>query len=250
MNTARQTLIGLGLGGAIVAGWLTMHVAGVFFWRPSPAGFMAAPLMMAAQSWLGAGLFIVAHDAMHGSLAPGRRRLNAVVGQVCLGLYAAFSFRTLNVAHHAHHRAPGSEADPDFHAERPASFAPWFLKFFRTYFGWREFGAVTAVLALYLFVFHRPPLNCILFWGLPAIGSALQLFVFGTWLPHRHGGAFADGHRARSLNYPWLGSLLTCFHFGYHLEHHLSPRTPWWALPRVRAQGVSAQRAHGAFTPG
>ena len=66
-------------------------------------------------------------------------------------------------------------------------FGPWFYRFFTRYFGWREFGIVTAVLVAYLFVFGASALNVALFWGLPAILSALQLFVFGTWLPHRHG---------------------------------------------------------------
>ncbi len=55
-----------------------------------------------------------------------------------------------------------------------------------------------------------------LFWGLPAIGSSLQLFVFGFSGPHRHEAdqpGFADKHNARSLPYGWIASLFTCFHF-------------------------------------
>lgn len=26
-------------------------------------------------------------------------------------------------------------------------------------------------------------------------------------------------------------SFLTCYYFGYHLEHHLYPNVPWWRLP-------------------
>ena len=67
--------------------------------------------------------------------------------------------------------------------------------------------------------------------------SSLQLFAFGTWLPHRRGEQpFADRHRARSSGFGWLASLLTCFHFGYHHEHHLWPGVPWWRLPRVRTR--------------
>jgi beta-carotene/zeaxanthin 4-ketolase len=78
--------------------------------------------------------------------------------------------------------------------------------------------------------------NVLLFWALPALLSALQLFTFGTYLPHRPAPpGFADRHNARSNDYPWLVSLLTCFHFGYHHEHHLSPGTPWWRLPTLRA---------------
>ena len=241
ISRARQTTIGLGLAFAIVGTWGALHVWGVFF---QPLGWPAvaiAPILILAQSWLSAGMFIVAHDSMHGSLAPGRPRVNAVIGQICVGAYAAFSYRRLNVCHHQHHRSPGSAQDPDFHAERPEDFGPWFFCFFTRYFGWREFALVTAVLSLYLYVIKANPLNVALFWGLPTIFSALQLFVFGTWLPHRHeasGPDFVDEHHARTIPMPWIASLLTCFHFGMHHEHHLSPNTPWWRLPEARREAL------------
>jgi beta-carotene ketolase (CrtW type) len=241
VSPVRQTAIGLTLALLIVGGWLTLHVWGVFFQSLSWPAVAVAPLLILAQSWLGAGMFIVAHDSMHGSLAPGRPRLNAAIGQLCVGAYAAFSYRTLNVCHHQHHRAPGSAADPDFHADRPEAFGPWFVAFFTRYFGLRELLIVMAVVAVYLFVLKANPLNMMLFWGLPAIVSALQLFVFGTWLPHRHeksGAGFIDHHNARTLPMPWILSLLTCFHFGLHHEHHSSPTTPWWRLPSLKAQPV------------
>jgi len=240
MNASRQTAIGLSLAFLIVGGWLALHVWGVFFQRLSWPAIALAPLLILTQSWLGAGMFIVAHDAMHGSLAPGRPRLNAAVGQFCVGAYAAFSFRKMNVCHHQHHRAPGTAEDPDFHAERPEAFLPWFYGFFIRYFGWREFGIVTAVLVAYL-ALGASVANLVLFWALPAVLSALQLFVFGTWLPHRHtaGEGFADHHHARTLPMPWIASLLTCFHFGMHHEHHLTPSAPWWRLPEVRRTSVA-----------
>lgn len=239
MTVTRQTTIGLTLAALILGGWLSLHVWGIFFQPLTGAALFAAPVLILVQSWLGAGIFIVAHDAMHGSLAPGRPRLNAAVGQACVGAYAAFSYRSLNTCHHQHHRAPGSGADPDFHADRPDAFLAWFYAFFTRYFGLREFAIVTAVLAAYLFILNANPLNLMVFWGLPAILSALQLFVFGTWLPHRHehhSPAFTDRHNARTLPMSWTMSLLTCFHFGLHHEHHLSPNTPWWHLPQVRAE--------------
>jgi len=43
-----------------------------------------------------------------------------------------------------------------------------------------------------------------------------------------------DPHHALSSNFPpWL-SLLTCYHFGYHREHHEAPGVPWWRLPELR----------------
>jgi beta-carotene ketolase (CrtW type) len=104
---------------------------------------------------------------------------------------------------------------------------------------------VTAVLIAYLLI-GASVANLALFWGLPAILSALQLFVFGTWLPHRHtqSDGFADHHQARTIPMPWIASLLTCFHFGMHHEHHLTPSAPWWRLPEVRRETLKrASRA-------
>ena len=241
--TARQTAIGLALAAGVLGGWVTLHVYGVFFYAPEGGGWAAASLLVAAQTWLGVGLFIVSHDAIHGSLAVGRPGVNGAVGRLATALYnPGFRYVRLERNHHAHHRGPGGAEDPDFHPGRPRAYAAWFLRFFRGYFGWPEFARLTVVLCVYLFVFRVRPLNLALFWGLPAIQSALQLFTFGTWLPHRHtDDAFVDGHHARTVSFGWLLSLLTCFHFGYHLEHHRSPGTPWWALPRRRATGL----AHG-----
>lgn len=237
MTRARQTIVGLSLAVLILGCWLTVHVWGVFLQPLEGPALLAAPFLILTQSWLGAGMFIVAHDAMHGSLAPGRPRINAVVGQICVGAYAAFSYRKLTVCHHQHHRAPGTADDPDFHADRPEAFLPWFYSFFTRYFGWREFSIVTAVLITYLLI-GASVANLVLFWAVPAILSALQLFVFGTWLPHRHtqGDEFADHHHARTIPMPWIASLLTCFHFGMHHEHHLTPSAPWWRLPEVRQE--------------
>ncbi len=232
---ARQTAIGLGLAAAVVCAWTGLHLYGVFAYRWSPLSVVTAPLLVLVDCWLGAGMFIVAHDAMHGSLAPGRPRLNRAVGQLCLGLYAAFPYSLLARKHHAHHRHSGGEGDPDFHTGRPREFVRWYLKFFREYFGWRQLALITAVYLVYRFVFGAGMVNCLVFWALPSIGSSLQLFTFGTWLPHRQDDAgFTDRHNARSQDYPWLASLFTCFHFGYHLEHHHSPQTPWWRLPAYR----------------
>lgn len=234
MSAIRQTAVGLVLAGLIIGAWLTLHVWGVFLHRWTAIDWIRAPLLIALQAWLGTGLFIVAHDAIHGSLAPSWPRLNASVGQACVGLYAAFSFRRLAKAHHRHHAAPGTADDPDFLADNPRAFVPWFAAFFRRYFGWPEFALVTLVLVAYL-ALGAAPLDLAAFWGLPAILSALQLFVFGTYLPHRRGEAFADAHNARSLDYPWLGSLAACYHFGRHHEHHLHPGAPWWRLGSLRA---------------
>lgn len=230
-----QTAVGLALAGAILAAWLSVHVVGLLL-VPSrwPDVLLGLPLM-AIATWLDVGLFIVAHDAMHGSLAPFRPSLNRWAGRVALALYAGFSFDRLLPKHHAHHRHAGTADDPDFDTDHPDRFWPWYGRFMWGYMGWREATTVPLIL-LGLVVLGVHPVNAVLFWGVPALLSSVQLFYFGTYRPHRHEeDSFADRHRARSSPYGWWLSLLTCFHFGYHHEHHDSPATPWWRLPAVRA---------------
>ncbi len=234
----RDTRVGLALAAAIVAGWAALLWAALVHWRwdlPGAASVLLAPPVIALQSWLGAGLFIVAHDAMHGTLAPTRRRLADAIGRVALLLYAGFSYDRLRPAHHAHHRHPGTPLDPDFDAAHPARFWPWYLHFVRTYFGWRQLAVLAAFFWGAVALGVAIP-NLLAFWALPAILSSLQLFRWGTYLPHRHEPApFADAHRARSDPRGTLATLATCFHFGLHHEHHLRPDVPWWRLPAVRA---------------
>jgi beta-carotene ketolase (CrtW type) len=216
--------------------WLATHIHGVFLqrWRPG-AGLLAVPLLILLQSWLNVGLFIIAHDCMHGSLAPFRPGLNRSVGRIALFLYAGFSFDRLIGKHFAHHRHAGTALDPDFSEDHPDQFWPWYIGFMREYFGWREFGVLTAILGIYLALLGASVANILAFWALPALLSSLQLFYFGTYLPHRRGEEpFADHHQARSNEFSWLVSLLTCFHFGYHHEHHARPHVPWWQLPSAR----------------
>ena len=226
---------GLLLAGAIGAGWVAIHIAGIFFWRWSAATALLAIPVVLVQAWLSTGLFIIAHDCMHGSLAPGRPRLNAVVGTLCLGAYAALSYPALYPKHHEHHAAPGTAADPDFHPGEPRRALPWFVRFFRGYYTHGQIGRITIAAVAYMLL-GASLLNIVVFWAIPAVLALLQLFVFGTYLPHREEDApFVDRHRARSARIGPVLSLITCFHFGgYHHEHHLSPGTPWWRLPRYR----------------
>ena len=232
----RQALVGVSLALAIVAAWTAAHVVPIFLidWAATPL-WVAVPFV-AVETWLFVGLFIVAHDAMHGSLAPGRPAVNRGLGRLALFLYCGFAYDRLLPEHHKHHRRPGTALDPDYDPDHPDRFLPWFLRFLRHYFGVRELLTLAAMMAAYAWLFS-PPLRALMaFYALPAVLSAFQLFYFGTYRPHRLEEAeFADEHRARSDGFPWLVSLLTCFHFGYHHEHHVTPTTPWWRLPAARA---------------
>jgi beta-carotene ketolase (CrtW type) len=239
-----QAAVGLSLAACVIAAWAATHVYGVFFYEWGPHSIVTAPALIALNCWLYVGLFIIAHDCMHGSLVPFRPSWNKIVGQLCLLLYAGFEFGRLNRKHHLHHRYSGTPEDPDYDAVPPHGFLHWYWSFFTEYFGWRQFVFLAAVSALYMFVLGVNYANLLAMWALPAILSSLQLFTFGTYLPHRPGAQpFEDGHRARSNDWGWLASLLTCFHFGYHHAHHLTPGVPWWRLPREhakRAAGTSS----------
>ena len=235
MSRARQTAIGLLLAAAIIASWLTAHVVAVFFVELSGRGLLVAPALVLLQCWLSVGLFIVAHDCMHGALAPGRPALNRSIGRLALLLYAGFSFGRLSPKHFDHHRHAGTGADPDFDEDHPDRFWPWYRRFIRQYLGLRELCVIAAGVAVYLLLLGASLANLLLFWAAPAILSSLQLFLFGTYLPHRAGEEpFADRHRARSNGFGPGLSLLTCFHFGYHHEHHRSAGS--------RHQGVAGER--------
>lgn len=231
---ALQRVAGLTLAALIVGAWATLLALALFVVRLDGGNPLPALPLVAALTWLDVGLFIVAHDAMHGSLAPGRPRLNRALARLCLALYAGFALAPLARRHAQHHRHPGTADDPDFHPA-PRRFWPWYLAFMRRALGWREVVAPVSIFLLLTLGLHAPLANVLLFWALPALLSSLQLFAFGTWLPHRLADdGFADAHRARSSRWaPWA-TLLACFHFGYHLEHHLRPDAPWWRLPAMR----------------
>ncbi|MCW2317361.1 beta-carotene ketolase (CrtW type) [Rhodoblastus acidophilus] len=234
---ARQSWIGLTLAGALIAAWVALHVFAV--WRLDAVGHpFTALACLLGLTWLSTGLFIVAHDAMHGSLAPAWPKINVAVGALALRLYAGFSFRRLVVKHRLHHLAPGTDDDPDFARAGPLL---WYLAFMRRYFGWREFLTVTAAVIAYQWLLgDRWPY--VAFWSIPSILASFQLFWFGTYLPHRPGPEpFVDRHNARSPRMSAGASLLTCFHFGgRHHEHHLFPGLPWWRLPAAPAERTRA----------
>jgi beta-carotene ketolase (CrtW type) len=233
-------VIGLALAVLVAGSWLGIHFYAMFVFELSWASLPHALVMAVAQVWLSVGVFIICHDAMHGSLAPGRPRLNAAIGGTLLALYAGFGWKRMRDAHFTHHKLSGHKGDPDFDEEHPSNFLQWYWTFFKRYFGWQSLVYVHTVVGLYWFVFDIPFVQIFVLYGAPALLSSLQLFYFGTYRPHHHdaGAPFADWHNARSNDFGTLASLATCFHFGYHLEHHRAPQVPWWALPAAKRAGV------------
>jgi len=238
-----QTGIGLFLAALVAGGWLGIHFYSMFVFELNWASLPLALGLAAVQVWLSVGVFIVCHDAMHGSLAPGLPRLNSAIAAPLLMLYAGFGWKRMRDAHFTHHKLSGRKGDPDFAEETPSDFFAWYWTFFKRYFGIRSLVFVHAVVGLYWFVFEIPFIQIFVLYGAPALLSSLQLFYFGTFRPHHQSDKkpFADRHNARSNAFHPLASLFTCFHFGYHLEHHRQPDVPWWALPAAKRAGVGAE---------
>jgi beta-carotene/zeaxanthin 4-ketolase len=235
VTPAAQSRIGVALALLIMTAWLAVHVAGIFFLDALPA--WRSLLLVIVQTWLSVGLYIVAHDAIHGSLWPTHRNGNDLIGRIAVWLYAGFAFAPLASKHRFHHAHPGSAEDPDFAPETPGQILPWYGRFMRTYLTGGQAMVMLLRVAVYIALGARLE-NIVLFFALPGLLSSFQLFYFGTYLPHRHPAhappSFADHHNARSNEFGYAGSLLSCFHFGYHHEHHLHPSAPWWRLPAMR----------------
>lgn len=200
-----------------------------------------APLAILWQTFLYTGLFITAHDAMHGSAFPAHRGVNDALGTLAVILYALFSFEKLHTEHWEHHRHPASADDPDFHDGAHPGLVRWYLHFLKHYVGWVQIAGMAVVFNILLHWVGIAEIDLALFWVAPSLLSTVQLFYFGTYLPHREeASGYADEHRARSNDFGTVLSFLTCYHFGYHWEHHAYPGVPWWRLPRVRRERNAA----------
>ena len=224
-------------------GWL-VSLAGLLSWDLTatqlarPSVWLALFFGVVGRTLLQTGLFIVGHDAMHGVLWPHWRYGNALLGRIALGLYAALPYQACCRNHQHHHLFTASAADPDFHGDPAAGAIAWYARFMAGYLTWGQMGQLlTGWTVLALIACRLAPfawLNVLLFCTVPLLLSSLQLFVFGTYLPHRGQRLPQRRPHADSLELaPWL-SLLACFHFGYHREHHEAPTLAWFELPAQR----------------
>jgi beta-carotene ketolase (CrtW type) len=233
-TTRRDSFKGIIIATVILCAWLwhlwtalTLPLASVH-----PA-FIAAMLVL--QTFLYTGLFITAHDAMHGSVCRHYRRLNTAIGFVAVTLYALFSYKKLWFKHWEHHRHVATpNADPDFHDGEHTGVVRWYAHFLLTYISWQQLVGMALVFNILTRFMGLAVENVLLFWVFPALASTVQLFYFGTYLPHREPeDGHHNAHRSNPNNWHVLWSFLACYHFGYHYEHHDSPATPWWKLPAL-----------------
>lgn len=233
--TTTETHAGYAVAAAIAGTWLAIHFGGIFAYPLHGANWLIAVPIVALQTWLSTGLFITAHDCMHGSFAPERPGLNRTVGRAALMAYAGLDYDRLLPNHFAHHRHVGTADDPDFAVDSPRAPVRWLTSFFRAYYSHWQIVRIVVVLSVYQLL-GASLVSIFVFWAVPALLALLQLFYFGTYLPHRHEDApFADRHNARSTAFGPIASVLTCFNFGgFHHEHHLHPHVPWFRLPATR----------------
>lgn len=202
----------------------------------NPANFSAwlIPPAILWQMFLYTGLFITAHDAMHGSVCPRSVKLNHFVGSLAVISYGLFSYKELLKKHWLHHHYPASDRDPDFHDGAHSRPLPWYFHFLSQYWSWKQFVGLTVIFHLAHSVLHVAQINLILFWVIPSVLSSVQLFYFGTFLTHREpADGFKNSHRTQTNPLPIFWSFITCYHFGYHEEHHEYPHISWWQLPAV-----------------
>ncbi len=216
----------------------------ILFWFVSLIGFLALDLSqiplfltilgVCLRSFLHTGLFITTHEAIHGVISTSKL-INDFIGYTTSFLYALLPYKVLTLNHKLHHRYPATEKDPDFYSSDSSNFLLWYISFMKEYQKGRQTWVLLIGMAVIFEVFINLQfslINIVLFWIIPIIVSSWQLFIFGIFLPHRQTEeGYRDRHRAKSNNYSVFWSFITCYHFGYHWEHHQYPYLPWYKLP-------------------
>lgn len=190
------------------------------------------------QAHLTTGLFITSHDSIHGTISKNKK-VNLFFGWATSLMYAFFPYNILRKNHHNHHKYAGTSKDPDFNVKTQNFFLWWFGFLWHYATIWQILGFAISFNILKLWM---PDLNIILMWFLPAILSSMQLFFFGTYLPHKLPHDNLDPkHKTRSQKKNHFWAFLSCYFFGYHWEHHQYPGVPWWKLYTKKSPKVKYQ---------
>ena len=134
---------------------------------------------------------------------------------------------------------PESEADPDFCPTNNRSLLAWLVRFMRNYLNAAQLSRLALVLTVLLLAAQphqsQQLITVSVVFLLPLLISTGQLFFVGTYLPHRKKHKQTGPEVSiKSLNLHPFVSLLACYHFGYHREHHKHPKAPWYLLPELR----------------
>ncbi len=216
----------------VIVAWAT-HLLAILIYVPVNFTSPLTWFHILFQAYLFTGLFITAHDAMHATVSRNRT-VNRVIGTLACFLFAGLSYKRLIKNHVDHHRFPGSEADPDY-SVKSQNFFVWLFLFMVRYTTILQLIIMAITFNVLILAF--PEKSVITFWVVPSLLGTIQLFYFGTYLPHRkpHTEEMKP-HNSRSMKMNHLLAMVSCYFFGYHTEHHESPGTPWWQLYRIKEQ--------------
>ncbi len=239
-----NTIYGIVIASILIGLWvvslfvlLSINVADVPIW--------SLPIAVIWQTFLYTGLFITAHDAMHGAVFCQNKKINHAIGTLAVWLYGFLSYKELLKKHWFHHHHPASELDPDYHDGIYSNGINWYFHFMKKYWSWGQFNGRTVAFIVAIYVLHISLTNLALFWIIPPLLSSIQLFYFGTFLPHQEPeNGYIRPHCAQTIALPTFWSFVTCYHFGYHREHHEYPHVPWWQLPSVYKRQIFVSSAH------
>jgi beta-carotene ketolase (CrtW type) len=216
---------------------------GAVFLASIPLGFFAIdahPLWaLAISPWLVCcftGLFILAHEAIHGTLLPGHPRLGHALGWLFAFAYAFMDYGRLRARHAEHHRAPGRETDPDAHPS--GRFLPHFAVFLFRYLRLSQLALLVFAGNAVGQAGHTRAMLCA-YVG-PAVVSTLIVFTVGIFLVHhpklRAAGVADERHRSVGVDLGGAGSLLAILFFNTHWLHHEHPHLTWLQLGLFRAR--------------
>lgn len=250
---SESSYLGLAVAAVVLISWWTSLLSTLLIDVAKLPVLVVAAIVL-VRAFLHTGLFITAHDAMHGTVFHQNRKINDWVGHLTSLTYAFLNYKNLLKKHWLHHRSPASKDDPDY-CERQGILI-WYLTFMKGYLSGPAcltmLVGVNLTFCILTLIFHVQPVNLFLFWLLPIVLSSLQMFYFGIFLPHRRPQeGYTNRHRADSSHYQPFWSFVSCYHFGYHWEHHEYPHIPWYRLPSVRGAlkaGSSGREVARTFT--
>jgi beta-carotene ketolase (CrtW type) len=184
------------------------------------------------RTHLQTGLFILGHDAMHGVLWQGHPVWNHRLGRLALALYAALPYGRCRANHQRHHQHAGTAFDPDVPSGEEVSILGWYQRFMGHYLSRQQMSCLLLGWSALLLAGVNW-LNVLVICTVPLLLSSVQLFVVGTYLPHKRQQQSRGETQPASLALPAWMSFLACYHFGYHREHHEHPSLRWFELPQA-----------------
>ena len=241
ISTQVNSQIGLVVANTIIFLWFVSLIS-LLTWDLSQIPMILIILAVLIRSFLHTGLFITTHEAIHGVISK-HKIINNLIGYITSFLYAILPYKVLVDNHRLHHLYPATEKDPDFDSLYSNNFFLWYFGFMKKYLEGKQFWVLFFGMTIIFWTFiilHISINNIFLFWVIPILISSLQLFTFGIFLPHRKTDkGYKDRHRAISNNYSVFLSFISCYHFGYHWEHHQYPNLPWYSLPLARQKNQS-----------